>query len=181
MRKIPLGAVVLTLGLSLTVMGFIAYALDRPTLNLVGFFYGIPILIGGLALKSAEIEPVPNLPPPSEAILRLRDQFATETQNQVRKDVTRYRYGQEAHLDSALEYLGLSPTDEERPVLTAIREQEQAGHYVLVLCFDSPKIAFEGWEKKHGRITKFFGPNIEATLHQPQEHGVELALMSTVG
>ena len=180
MRKLPLGAFVLTVGLLLTIMGFIAYALDKPTLNLVGFFYGIPILIGGLALKSAEIDPVPSLPEPSDKVTDLRKTQETETQKQVRNDVTRYRYGQEAHLDSALEYLGLSPTDEERPVLNAIREEAHDDHYTLVLCFDSPMIEFSRWEEKHGRITKFFGPNIKAELKQPKEKQVELALISTV-
>jgi hypothetical protein len=180
LRKIPLGALVLTIGLVLTVMGFVAYALDRPTLNLVGFFYGIPILIGGLALKSAEIVPVPVIPETPTAVATLRDKFATETQNQVRKDVTRFRYGQEAHLDSALEYLGLSPNDEERPVLAALREEERDGKYALVLAFDSPKIAFDRWQEKHDRITRFFGPNITAELHQGQASRVELTLISTV-
>ena len=180
MRKLPLGAFVLTAGLLLTIMGFVAYALDKPTLNLVGFFYGIPILIGGLALKSAEIEPVPSLPAPTDNVVGLRKTQATDTQKQVRNDVTRYRYGQEAHLDSALEYLGLSPTDEERPVLNAIREEEQGGQYTLVLCFDSPMIEFSRWEDKHSRITKFFGPNIKAELKQPADQKVELSLISTV-
>jgi len=179
MRKLPLGAFVLTVGLLLTVMGFIAYALDKPTLNLVGFFYGIPILIGGLALKSAEIDPVP-ASESSDKVGDLRKQQATDTQKQVRNDVTRYRYGQEAHLDSALEYLGLSPTDEERPVLNAIREEEHDGQYSLVLCFDSPMIDFSRWEEKHSRITKFFGPDIKAELQQPGDKQVELALVSTV-
>jgi hypothetical protein len=179
MRKLPLGAFVLTVGLLLTIMGFVAYALDRPTLNLVGFFYGVPILIGGLALRSAEIAPVPSLPAPDANILALREQQATDTQKQVRNDVTRYRYGQEAHLDSALEYLGLSPTDVERPVLTAIREEAIEGHYSLVLCFDSPMIEFSRWQDKRDRITSFFGPNIKADLIQPADKQVELSIIST--
>ncbi|MFM7580901.1 MAG: DUF2854 domain-containing protein, partial [Microcystaceae cyanobacterium] len=55
--KIPLALVGLTVGSLLTVMGFVAYALDKPTLNLAGFFYGIPLLLGGLALKAAELKP----------------------------------------------------------------------------------------------------------------------------
>jgi hypothetical protein len=51
----------------------------------------------------------------------------------LRKDVTRYRYGQEAHLDESLERLGLSPTDEERPILTSLLKQDWEGKYVLTL------------------------------------------------
>ena len=109
LRKISLALVGLTVGSLLTVVGFIAYALDYATLNLAGFFYGIPLLLGGLALKAAELKPIPFSQPTPDAILKLREKLATPTQNQIRKDVTRYRYGQEAHLDDALQRLGLSP------------------------------------------------------------------------
>ncbi|MGL4879603.1 MAG: DUF2854 domain-containing protein, partial [Waterburya sp.] len=116
LRKIPLAAVGLTVGGILTAVGFYAYAVGLNTLNLAGFFYGIPLLLGGLALKAAELKPVPYTVETSPEIKQLRSQ-ATSTQEQLRKDVTRYRYGQEAHLDESLAKLGLSPTDEERPQL----------------------------------------------------------------
>jgi hypothetical protein len=93
--KIPLALVGLIVGGLLTVMGFVAYALDYATLNLAGFFYGVPLLLGGLALKAAELKPIPFAEPTSESVLTLRKEQATPTQNQIRKDVTRYRYGQE--------------------------------------------------------------------------------------
>ncbi|MFN6392819.1 MAG: DUF2854 domain-containing protein, partial [Aphanizomenon sp.] len=46
---ISLGTVGLTIGSILTITGFIAYFADNATLNLVGFFYGFPLLLGGLA------------------------------------------------------------------------------------------------------------------------------------
>ncbi|MEL6764550.1 MAG: DUF2854 domain-containing protein, partial [Cyanobacteria bacterium J06607_6] len=58
-RKIPLGGVLLVVGTVLTAIGFVAYFQERATLNLVGFFYGVPILLGGMALRAAELEPVP--------------------------------------------------------------------------------------------------------------------------
>ena len=128
LRKISLALVGLTVGSLLTVVGFIAYALDYATLNLAGFFYGIPLLLGGLALKAAELKPIPFSQPTPDAILKLREKLATPTQNQIRKDVTRYRYGQEAHLDDTLQRLGLSPTDEERPVLVSLKESAIADH-----------------------------------------------------
>ena len=118
LRKIPLALVGLTVGSILTVVGFIAYGIGNSTLNLAGFFYGIPLLLGGLALKAAELKPIPYVQETPKDIVELREQKATQTQNQVRLDVTRYRYGQEAHLDDALERIGLSPTDDERPILT---------------------------------------------------------------
>jgi hypothetical protein len=100
--KIRLAAVGLVLGSILTVIGFIAYATNNATLNLAGFFYGIPLLLGGLALKASELKPIPYSQSPNAEVLALREQQATVTQNKLRKDVTRYRYGQDAHLDEAL-------------------------------------------------------------------------------
>ena len=104
----------------MVVVGFIAYATGNATLNLAGLFYGTPILLGGLALKASELKPIPFSQPTAPEILSLREAQATDTQNQIRLDVTRYRYGQEAHLDESLERIGLSPTDEERPLLVAL-------------------------------------------------------------
>ena len=58
-RKIPLSWVLLVVGSVLTVVGFWAYIDGNSTLNLVGFFYGIPVLLGGAALKAAELKPIP--------------------------------------------------------------------------------------------------------------------------
>ncbi len=176
--KISLASVGLTVGSLLTITGFVAYALDYATLNLAGFFYGIPLLLGGLALKAAEIKPTPLSQPTSPEVLALREQQATATQNQIRKDVTRYRYGQEAHLDDALQRLGLSPTDEERPVLVALHEKNHDGRYALVLEFDSPFFSLEAWEEKAAKIETFFGPGIKVILENPQEHRIDLTMIS---
>lgn len=178
LRKISLGQVGLVVGGILTVVGFVAYFLANATLNLVGFFYGIPILLGGLALKAAELKPVPLSQPTSPTVLELRDKQATATQNQIRKDVTRYRYGQEAHLDSSLEHLGLSPTDEERPVLQKLQEIEVDGAYALVLEFDSPLIPLEVWQKKREKMEAFFGPGLRVDLTQPAEGHINLSLIA---
>jgi hypothetical protein len=163
-RQIPLSLVLINLGGLLTLVGFFAYAIDDPTFNLIGFFYGIPLFLGGLALKSAELEPVPFTELTSASILKLRDRSATDTLNQIRKDVTRYRYGQEAHLDIALEKLGLAPSDDDRPVLTGIKESEIGGDYALTLDFYSPFMKIDVWQEKREKITKFFGPGVTAHI-----------------
>jgi hypothetical protein len=177
LRKIPLALVGLTVGSILTVVGIVAYALDYATLNLAGLFYGVPLLLGGLALKAAELKPIPYSKETKPDIIALREEQATPTQDQLRKDVTRYRYGQEAHLDEALERVGLSPTDDERPELIALHETSVDGAYTLVLEFHSPLVSLETWQKQQERITKFFGPNIKAEVSQPQEERVDLALI----
>ncbi len=179
MRKIPLGTVLLIVGGILTAVGFVAYAQENATLNLVGFFYGVPILLGGLALRAAELEPVPYSKLTSEAVIALREQ-ATQTQTQVRKDVTRYRYGQEAHLDETLERLGLSPNDTQRPVLEGLYEEQRDGAYTLVLEFDSPYVPFEKWQEQQPKIETFFGPGITAEVAQPDEQKIEVAMKAVI-
>ncbi|PZV08746.1 MAG: hypothetical protein DCF32_04060 [Leptolyngbya sp.] len=176
--RINLSLVLLAVGGVLTIVGFVAYFQDNSTLNLVGFFYGIPVLLGGLALRAAELEPVPYTQPTSPEVAKLREQQATSTQNQVRLDVTRYRYGQEAHLDVALQKLGLSPSGQECPELSGLHEAEIDGNYALVLEFDSSMVPFSTWVEKKAKIESFFGPNVRADLSQPTDDRVNLALVT---
>ncbi len=176
LRKIPLAAVGLTVGGILTAVGFYAYAVGMNTLNLAGFFYGIPLLLGGLALKAAELKPVPYTIETTPEVKELRSQ-ATPTQEQLRKDVTRFRYGQEAHLDDCLAKFGLSPTDEERPELIGIQEQSRDGAYTLVMEYYSPFFSWEDWQERREQIEKFFGPDIKAEIAQPEESRIDVALI----
>jgi hypothetical protein len=175
--KISLGSVGLVVGGILSVIGFAAYGFGNATLNLAGMFYGIPILLGGLALKASELKPTPYSKPVNAEIIALREAQATEIQQQIRKDVTRYRYGQDCHLDDSLERFGLSPTDEERPALHHIREESHDGNYALVLEFYSPLFSLEEWQKRQEKIERFFGPNISLAIAQPQENEIEVALI----
>lgn len=179
LRKISLGTVGLTIGGILTIIGFVAYADNNATLNLVGFFYGIPLLLGGLALKANELKPVPFSQTTSPSALILRQQQATDTQNKILKDITRYCYGQDAHLDTTLSFLGLSPSDQERPTVTSLRETEVNGSYALILEFDSPLIPIDVWQKKQEKMTNYFGPGLEVEITQPCENTIELALINT--
>ncbi|MGD1911082.1 MAG: DUF2854 domain-containing protein [Rivularia sp. (in: cyanobacteria)] len=177
--KFSLGTLGLTVGGILTIIGFVAYAADNATLNLVGFFYGIPVLLGGLALKANELKPVPFIPATSESVLSLRKQQATETQNQVRQDITRYRYGLDAHLDKALTHLGLEQPGEDFPEVIALREMEIDGNYALILDFDSPQAPLDAWQEKQQKMTGFFGPGVDVKITQPEDEKIELALIAT--
>ncbi|MBV6625196.1 MAG: DUF2854 domain-containing protein [Rivularia sp. (in: Bacteria)] len=179
LRKISLGTVGLIIGGILTIIGFVSYGVHNATLNLIGFFYGIPILLGGLALKANELKPVPFVPPTPESVLSLREHKATETQNQVRKDITRYRYGIDVHLDKALTHLGLGQLDEELPEVLALREMEIDGNYALIIDFDSPQVPLDTWEQKQQKMTSFFGPGVDVKIAQPEEDKIELTLVTT--
>lgn len=178
LRKISLGTLGLTIGSILTIIGFAAYATDNATLNLAGFFYGIPLLLGGLALKASELKPVPFSQPTTPSVLALQKQQATSTQNQIRQDITRYRYGQDAHLDSTLSALGLSKTGEETPIITGLRETQINGAYALILEFDSPQVTIDDWQKKQEKMTKFFGPGVKVEVTQTESNEIELALIA---
>jgi hypothetical protein len=176
--KVPLALLGLSIGSVLTVVGFVAYATGNSTLNLAGFFYGIPLLLGGLALKAAELKPIAFSVPTSKEILTLRKTQATATQKQIIRDITRYRYGQEAHLDEALQKVGLRPTDEERPVLISLRETTIDGRYSLILEFDSPLVSLESWQERKEKIEKFFGPGIVVKIEQVEQSRIDLSMIA---
>jgi hypothetical protein len=176
--KFSLATIGLTVGGIMTIAGIVAYFTDYVTINLVGFSYGIPILLGGLAFKITELKPVPVTQPATAEVEALRSTQATSTQKQVFRDVTRYWYGQDAHLDSSLKKLGLSPNSQEEPQLKGVYEANIDGCYSLVLDFDSPHIPLETWQGKQAKIETFFGPGIRATIDSPQESMVQLALIA---
>lgn len=178
LRKISLGTLGITIGGILTIIGFAAYAADYATLNLAGFFYGIPLLLGGLALKANELKPVPFSQPTTPQVLALRNQQATPTQNQIRQDINRYYYGQDAHLEKALSFLKLGSTDNDRPVVTGLRETEINGAYTLILEFDSPSVPIDVWQQKQEKMTSFFGPGVEVKVTQTPSDTIELALIA---
>ncbi|MUG97079.1 DUF2854 domain-containing protein [Scytonema sp. UIC 10036] len=177
LRQFSLGTLGLTVGGILTIIGFVAYAADNATLNLVGFFYGIPLLLGGLALKANEISPVPFSQPTTPQVLALREKQATSTQTKIRKDLTRYCYGQDAHFDKSLEFLGLGSSDEDRPEISGLRETEINGAYALILEFNSPSVPIDIWQKKQEKMTNYFGPGVEVSVTQPDSNKIELALV----
>jgi Protein of unknown function (DUF2854) len=177
--KIPFAILLLAGGGILTVVGTVAYIMNYAALNMAGFFYGIPMFLGGIAFKITELKPVPITQPLTAAVETLRDTQATATQKEIFKDVTRYRYGERAHLAAALKFLGLSPTDEERPELIGLYETAIDQAYALVLGFDSPMISFQTWQNKQDKMEQFFGPGVRVTLEQPEEDVVKVAIIAT--
>ncbi|USR90577.1 DUF2854 domain-containing protein [Phormidium yuhuli AB48] len=178
LRQTSLAAIALGVGLSLTIVGFGAYFSGNATLNLAGFFYGIPVLLIGLALKSAELKPAPFTQPTPPEVLTLRETQATDTQNQVRIDVNRYRYAERAHLLEALEFLKLSPNDKARPILEGIREEAVDGAYALILEFDSPLLPLAVWQEKRQDMEVFFGPGVRVDVQEPEEGFIDVAIIA---
>ena len=71
------GSLVTMAGGVLTVVGAVAYGSGNANLSLPTIFYGIPILLGGLALKSSELPPARRVTPKS-ALKSEREQAAPE-------------------------------------------------------------------------------------------------------
>jgi hypothetical protein len=155
------GSLVTIAGALLTVIGSIAYLDDNANLSLPTIFYGIPILLGGLALKSSELPPAQRLTPPDQ-LRHLREEPGSEPLRKLLADVTRWRYGQKAHLESSLEALKL--WDEEAPPqLLAIEELDRDG-YGLRLLFERNAVSLERWQERQERLGRFFGPGLRAEL-----------------
>ncbi|MDX2272363.1 MAG: DUF2854 domain-containing protein [Cyanobacteriota bacterium] len=177
----PISSIVLVAGMALTAWGFLNY--NDPVLNLSGIFAGIPLLLGGVTMKVVELKPVPPLEPPSGAALnelaQQRSQQATTIQQQVRADITKYNYGANAHLEDALEFLGLrGPTEADLPKVVGYQEALRQGRYTLLLRFHSPAVAFTQWQDSQAKkMQGFFGRDVEVELSQPAENMVDLALI----
>lgn len=179
--KVSFGSILTPLGVGLLVYGFGAYFTFLPGsgLSSIMLIYGFPISVLGFALSYAQLEPVGCKT--TRAAYELRATQMTDIQKQVREDVTRYRYGDEQHLEEALAKIfrtGQSGGVSRKmvPILTGVREEVQEGRYTLVLEFES-KLEWEKWEEKQAKFQTFFGPGIEALLAQT-EKGVDVLLVS---
>lgn len=180
------GTIGLGVGLPLLLYGFCAYFnfLPGSDVSALMLIYGFPISLIGFALKYAELEPLTCVT--YDDALKLRDSQTTPILTQVRSDVTRFRYGDEQHLEEALKIIfrfnrpgGLRRN--QAPELTGLSEQVINDRYALCLEFESPKMEFSDWTERVAKITSFFGPGViaYATKMNGDEHKVEIALITT--
>lgn len=147
--------------------------------------YGFVISLLGFALAYAQLKPVPCKT--TQEAYDVRDAQATSIQKQVREDVTRYRYGDEQHLDEALDRIfrfgkGGSKNQAKgvarrfTPVLMGVREELQDGAYTLVLEFSKKEqMGFEEWTSREDKFQSFFGPGVTAKVLQTSQ-GVDVEL-----
>jgi hypothetical protein len=163
------------------VYGFGAYftLLPGTDISSILLIYGFPISILGFALSYAQLEPVKCTT--TKAAFNLRDSQMTDIQKQIREDCTRYRYGDEQHLDEALERIWRfgragNPPKKMCPRLKGLREEVVDGMYCLTLEFAS-KLEVSVWEDRLPKIQSFFGPGIVAKL-LVSDAGVDVQLIS---
>lgn len=172
------GTLVTLAGAALTVIGSLAYVSDHPNLSLPTIFYGIPILLGGLALKSSELPPPDRLTPPDQ-LRTLREAPASESLRKLLADVCRWRYGQKVHLESSLEALKLWD-EQDPPTLLSVEELSFPEGYGLALTFAEGGVPFARWEASLDRLGRFFGPGLQAALVQQPQHQLTLTLQPRV-
>lgn len=181
LRGFSLAKVVTSIGATLTLYSLYAYfkssgSASETSLTLI---YGMPILLLGLALWYAELKPVPVFT--TEELVALRERKATPTLKQIIRDVTRHRYGDEAHLSSALRALRVIKKGEPAPLLLRLREsREPGGEYGLTMVFECRETPFEAFRAVEDRIDTFFGSGIQHELRQISDDPsiVELKLVT---
>ncbi|XVF20569.1 hypothetical protein REPUB_Repub12eG0011700 [Reevesia pubescens] len=182
--KLPFGVIGLGVGVSLLLYGFGAYfnILPGSEWSAIMLTYGFPLAIIGMALKYAELKPVPCLTY-SDAQM-LREIAATPILKQVRDDVTRYRYGDEQHLDEALKRIfqygqGGGISRRSAPILQMIREEvTEDGKYCLVLAFEAKALQLSDFEQRQAKFASFFGPGITAEVGKGENNLYEVQLIS---
>lgn len=169
LRGFSLGNIFLYTGLVITVTSLYSYLISSGTAGVtsLGFVYGVPVTLVGCALKYAELEPV-RLNSDAKAP-GMRKSLATATQQQIVKDITRHRYGDEAHLQPALSALGLIARGQPCPKLIAAYERIIGGEYVLEMDFISLNTPYARWEEQIPKYEQFFGPNIKAQMTKISE------------
>ena len=134
-----------------------------------------------LALKYAQLDPLELVT--YEDALALRESQSTGILTQVRNDVTRYRYGDEQHLEEALAIIfrynrpgGLRKN--QAPTLVGLAEMVIVDRYALVLKFDAPKMTLDEWTDRREKIQGFFGPGVTCGITEVAEGQVEVELVS---
>uniref|UniRef100_A0A7S4BHU9 Uncharacterized protein n=1 Tax=Chrysotila carterae TaxID=13221 RepID=A0A7S4BHU9_CHRCT len=144
----------------------------------LGFVYAIPALVGGLALKYAELPPVPLATSPEAE--KLRETKGTKIQKKILSDATRFTYG-DAHMEEPLKALKLAPRGVGPPELKSLREGVSPnGGYELGMTFYAPNTPFRVWKDRAPRYARFFGPNVRAVLRKVdvEQRLVELTLIT---
>jgi len=151
---------------------------ESDVISTFGFVYAIPALVGGLALKYAELPPVPlDSSPQAEA---LRATKGTTIQNKIMSDATRFTYG-DAHMEDPLRALKLAPRGMAVPELVNLAESVTPdGEYSMTMRFFAPNTPYRVWKDRAPRYATFFGPNVRATLkkYNSAKRLVELSLIT---
>lgn len=185
-RGFSLGNLIIALGVAITFFSFAEYLGDSggEGLNVsgLGFVYGIPVFLAGAALKYAEIDPVPCYSTPqADSVFEAK---ATEIIRKVKQDVTRHRYGDEAHLDTTVKKLGLVVAGKDYPQLRELRQDvTEDGELAFSMVWQSTDTPFKMWadENRVKKYETFFGPGVNAECVKVDAEQRLVAIRLTTG
>ena len=161
-------------GSLMTVVGCIAYVTGAANLSVPTLFYGFPIFLGGLALKTTELRPAKRIV--SEELFKKEREAAPPELSKLLKDVTRWRYGQHSHLESSLKALSL--WDQAKPPqLIEIEELLKDNGYGVRLRFEMAGVSLSRWEEKKERFGRFFAKGLKAEIVSPNQGEVDILIL----
>jgi len=186
LRGFSLAQVTLLAGVALIVFSFGDYFIFGQSGGTgVGgllLIYAVPILLLGSALQYAELKPVEV--EKKKGVEKIFDAKATPTMQKIVSDVTRHRYGDDAHLDSSLKALGLV-TMGRYPKLQKVicQEAEESGELEFIMLFESKDIPFTIWNDSMKTVAcdRFFGPGIWSKIYKWDAEKRVAALQLTTG
>jgi len=183
LRGFSLATVFLLAGLALIVFSFADYFVFGTAggsgIGGLTFIYAVPVILLGAALSYAELSPVDvETEPGAEG---LYDKLATPTMQKIVSDVTRHRYGDDAHLDSSLKALGLTAAAGRYPQLKkVVLSKAESGELEFTMLFESKDVPFTTWSDpmKIVACDRFFGPGIwtEVTKYSSEKRIAALKL-----
>ena len=161
-------------GASLSLIGLTAYFTDATNLSVPTFFYGVPIFLIGISLKTTEVPPALRVVS-AEKFASERNKAPEELRNLV-KDVTRWRYGQSCQLESSLRVLKLWDIDNP-PQLIEIEELVENDNYGIRMRFKMAGVPLERWNDRKERLGRFFAKGLSAELFCPTPGEIDLTLL----
>merc|ERR1719182_144036 len=109
-----------------------------------------------------------------------RGRKATTIQAKIISDATRFTYG-DAHMEDPLKALKLAPRGMGPPTLLNLAEAvTPEGEYALTMRFFAPNTPYRVWKDRAPRLSRFFGPNVRATLkkYDAKKRLVEMTLIT---
>lgn len=187
LRGFSLAVLVLGLGTFLIVLAFADYIGFGQSGGFgfggILFIYATPVFLLGAALAYAELLPVEvDVLPGAEGLF---DQLATKTLRRILKDVTRHRYGDDAHLDSSLKALGLTASSGGKypQMRRIIMSKTPSGELEFTMLFESKDVPFTTWSDpmKVVACDRFFGPGVWSEIYKFDAEKRMAALKLTTG
>lgn len=185
LRGFSLATLFLLGGVALIVFSFADYFIfgagGGSGIGGLTFIYAIPVLLLGAALSYAELAPVEvETAPDAQGLFEKK---ATPTLEQIMSDVTRHRYGDDAHLDSSLKALGLTGSGRYPQLKKVIVSKSSDGELEYTMLFESKDVPFTTWNDPMKKVAcdRFFGPGVWSDIFKFSSKKRIAALRLTTG